>query len=290
MTPGLVRAQDAAATPPPPVDTTAITGGPDFKHFSIEAQFDYGPNLSLRMADFQIPSGNSTSISGAFTGMRILPSLRYRPTPGIEVAAFVGVTLGGRLTNSGTIANPTVHTVDQTFNFDNAVTYGVAVNTDLLRGSRFHIMPQMGWMNTDFGGTSGSVSNDSGACTYDYSSNNVSTCYTLGGNVAQGVLRSAFTKMDFIARLGVAIDIGAIESPWMRIEAGAGAGYSLVFGRATISAPLGASTAREDYNFGSSIWQTPYGRLSFMIGSLKFGAEGSFYSQLTVSGFLGMSF
>jgi len=266
----------------------STSSGNEFRRFSLQAQFEYGPVLQMKMNSSSSAAGAASSITGRLTNYRALASFRYRLVNGVELAAYGGAALFSKFEGSGTTALPL--TISQTWNFDNAPVWGIGIQMDVFKNSRFHFIPSLRFLHTDIGGISGSVSNAETSCSYDFGQNNTSTCTTLGGNTAEGVMRSSFTHLDMAARVELGLDIGPLESPWFTISAGGEEAYSLFMGRSTITPPLSTASAVEHYTFASQTSLGAFGRLTFHPGTVDIGVEGHFLSQLNAFLFVGLNF
>lgn len=281
----IVSARARAEDSPAPTTTTPT----EWKKLGLSAQFDYLSRLDLGLYGFTYPATNPASATATYGHMQALGGFHYKPLFGIEIIPMGGASIAPTLTFSG--ATSTGTTISQTFLFDNAPVYGIGLRFNLLPSIRFHVIPSFRWLHADFQGNRGSISNNSGTCTYDFSSNNTSTCVTIGGNTGGGILSTRFSETTYRAGLELSVDIGGeVGSPVVGLRVEAHETNSIFTGTATFTQPLGAGTGTEAYTLSH---QRPWGILVGLeshIGPVILGAEAEFLSQTVYSASIGVEF
>ena len=255
----------------------------------IGAYFDYGPVAALRFYNLGLLGGNASTAAGSLTQMRAYGVISYRPWQGTEIHLIGGVVIGGRLNLTSATAVPV--TTESSFAFENSPYYGLGLATDFIKNSRVHLIPSFQLAYIDMGGTAGSVSNTESACSYDFASNGTSTCTTLGGNTAQGVVRTRFNQLSMRARLKFAIDIGSYANPSVTWGVGGEQAVHWITGSITITPPNGTSSVVEQYALGSLGSFSAFTEFDFHLSkAVDLTLSGAYLGNLIGSGGLKVSF
>lgn len=263
-------------------------GNSEHKQFLFGARLEIMPTVELRMSEGLAGSAQPSVVNGTLQANRLGAAFSFRPTPSSSITAHGGVLLSPQLT--GTATSTVAGDISQVWNPDPAPYVGIELGTNLLPKSIFRITPRARWNRAYMGGTRLTVSNTSGSCSYDYSTNNSSVCYTIGQNTGGGVTRYNWTWNQFELGLELAIDIGPDTAPFLSIGIEGLESYSMISGELTYTPPLVGSSNVEKMTYVNTKNDNIMVNLTSNLGILKFGASFKFIGDFAVYSHVGLMF
>lgn len=263
-------------------------GSSEHKSFVFGARFETMPTIEMRMSEGLAGSAQPAVVNGTFTTSRLGAAFTYRATPAVFVTAHGGVLLSPQIT--GTATSTVAGDISQVWNPDPAPYIGIEMGINLLPKSIFRITPRARWNRSYMGGTQLAVTNSIGPCTYDYSSNNSSTCYTIGQNTGGGVTRYNWIWNQFDLGMELAIDIGPDNAPFLSIGIEGLESFSVLSGDLTYTPPLVGSSNQEKMTYLNTKADNILFNLTSTLGMLKFGVQFKFVGDFAVYSHLGVMF
>lgn len=282
---GGASAQDASPAVVSTGSAVAPTG--EFKRFMADARYEFRLHGDLKHSGVT-ENANPSNLTGGLTGMRAFGSLNYRPSPGVMVSVHLGSAFLNTLVLSAN--SPVQGPITQTTPFDNAVVYGLGAKIDFFPGIRFHMGPAFRYIRTEFASSRTTLANPT-CGSYDFATNNTTTCPTVGMYNAGGVVAARFSQNDFTARFEMSVDIaGEINAPLVGLAVGVEENITILNGGYAYTPPLSTSPSYEAYTFTSQRTEGFYVQLTGNIGPVRLFAEGRGIAVTEFSGGVGVNF
>jgi hypothetical protein len=240
-------------------------------------------------------TGNQMGATSKFQSA--LLDVTYKSFSGFWLRAFGGMAFNGEIDAGGYNyygSGGTGQTVDETWTFTHAPTYGAQIGYDIFPDARIHLAPSLRWQQTKFTGTAGSVYNSSTNTSFTYGSGNpTQQMTTLGGTPLLtndgGTIATSFNESIFNAQMALAFDI--LSDGINTFTLGGGAEEAMVvLNGSVVHNFAGGAVVEEDYNLSSNTQLGYFAMMNLTLGPITVAGEAHFTAEKFYLGRLAVNF